>query len=317
MEPSRLLPMLATAGRPDEVAGGGWAYEFKWDGVRVLAATDGQRLQLRSRQGNDVTGGYPELAALVEQLPAPAVVDGEVVAFDEGGVPSFSALQPRMHLRDRHRVALAASNTPVTLLLFDVLLLDGAWLLDRPYEQRRERLEQAQLTGPSWATPPRTQDLHTTLSAASERGLEGVVAKRVGSVYRPGVRSPDWRKLRLVVEQEFVVGGYRRGQGNRAGTFGALLVGTYDDEGRLHYGGGVGTGFSDREAARLAAELTARERPEPPFVDPPRDKDAVWVDPEMVVQVRFREWTPDGRLRQPAYRGQRTDVDPRAIRRDG
>ena len=316
MEPTRLLPMLATPGVPADVAGPGWAHEFKWDGVRALVVSDGTRLQLRSRQGNDVTAAYPEVQPLAAAVGPGVLLDGEIIAHDDAGRPSFAAQQPRMHVRDPGRVRLLATAVPVTLVLFDLLLADGAWLLDTAYEDRRERLEARDLNGPVWATPPRTDDLATALTVASERGLEGVVSKRLGSHYHPGRRSRDWRKLRLLCEQEFVVGGYRRGQGRRAGDFGALLVGTYDEDGDLRYAGGVGTGYTDRELRRLADLLAPRVRETAPFSDPPRDPDAVWVEPDLVVQVRFTEWTPDGRLRQPVYRGQRTDKDPRSIRRD-
>jgi bifunctional non-homologous end joining protein LigD len=316
MEPTRLLPMLATPGVPADVVGPGWAHEFKWDGARALVVSDGVRLQLRSRQGNDITAAYPELQGLAAAVGPGVLLDGEIIAHDADGRPSFAALQPRMHVRDTGRAQLLAASVPVTLVLFDLLLADGAWLLDTAYEDRRERLEASGLHGPAWATPPRTDDLATALTVASERGLEGVVSKRLGSHYHPGRRSRDWRKLRLLCEQEFVVGGYRRGRGRRAGEFGALLVGTYDDNGDLRYAGGVGTGYTDRELRRLADLLAPRHRATAPFVDPPRDSDAVWVEPDLVVQVRFTEWTPDGRLRQPVYRGQRTDKDPRSIRRD-
>jgi bifunctional non-homologous end joining protein LigD len=205
---------------------------------------------------------------------------------------------------------------PVTLLLFDALMIDGNWLLDRAYEARRAALEGIVPAGDAWAVPTYSDDLAAALRTAADRGLEGVVAKRRSSRYRAGERSPDWRKLRLVLEQEFVVGGYRRGRGGRRETFGALLVGTHDPQGRLHYAGGVGSGFTEAEAARLTGELASREVGAPPFVDPPGESDVVWVRPELVVQVRFREWTPDGRLRQPTYRGQRLDKDPADVIRE-
>lgn len=311
--------MLATTGPASGVAGDDWVHEFKWDGVRALVASDGQRVQLRSRQGNDVTAGYPELAALADVLPAGTVVDGEVVAFDPDGVPSFPLLQRRMHVRDPGRVALLAREVPVRFLAFDLLVDRGEPVVDEPWTRRRERLEALGLTGPSWATPPVADDLDLALRTAAARGLEGVVSKRRSSRYRPGERSPDWRKRRLVREQELVVGGFRHGHGHRSGGFGALLVGTWDgtDPHRpLGYAGGVGSGFTDREAARVQARLEALVTDRCPFLDPPRDRDVTWVRPELVVQVRYREWTPEGRLRQPSYRGERTDRDPRTVRRE-
>lgn len=312
--------MLATPGTPDDVAGPLWAHEFKWDGVRALVASDGERVQVRSRAGNDVTGGYPELGGLAQVLPGGTVVDGEVVAFDAEGAPSFPLLQRRMHVRDPGRVAVVRQEVPVVFMAFDVLAVGGTWMIDEPWTARRGRLADLELTGPAWATPPTTDDVDGALLAARERGLEGVVSKRRDSRYRPGERSPDWRKLHLVNEQELVVGGMRHGQGHRRGTFGALLVGTWDrslDPDRpLHYAGRVGSGFSDREARRLADQLAALATDHPPFVDPPEDPDVTWVRPELVVQVRYREWTPGGRLRQPTYRGQRIDRDPSSVHRE-
>lgn len=312
--------MLATPGTPGDVAGPSWAHEFKWDGVRALVASDGERIQVRSRAGNDVTGGYPELAALAQVLPAGTVVDGEVVALDADGAPSFPLLQRRMHLRDPGRVAVVRQQVPVVYMAFDVLAVGGTWTIDEPWSRRRARLAELDLSGPAWATPPASDDVDGALQAARERGLEGVVSKRRDSHYRPGERSAEWRKLHLRNEQEVVVGGMRHGQGHRRSTFGALLVGTWDpslDPARpLRYAGGVGSGFSDREAWRLAEQLASLATDRTPFVDPPGDPHVTWVRPELVVQVRYREWTPAGRLRQPTYRGQRVDRDPSTVHQE-
>ena len=321
MSSTRLLPMLATSGAPAEVTGDAWVHEFKWDGVRALVVSDGQRVQVRSRAGNDVTAGYPELAALAPAVPAGTVLDGELVVLDDDGVPSFPLLQRRMHLRDPVRVPVVARQVPVVFMAFDVLVHGGTSVMDQVWTQRRSRLEGLGLAGPAWGTPPTVDDIGAALQAAADRGLEGVVSKRRTSTYRPGDRSPDWRKLRLVREQEVVVGGVRRGQGHRQGTFGSLLVGTWDpdapDPSRpLRYAGSVGSGFSDREADRLSAVLADLATEDPPFVDPPAGTDLAWVRPRVVVQVRFREWTPEGRLRQPSYRGQRVDRDPTTVQRE-
>jgi bifunctional non-homologous end joining protein LigD len=199
------------------------------------------------------------------------------------------------------------------LLLFDLLMLDGDWLLDEPYTLRRDRLEDLAIGGSSVATPPRTKDLAACLQAASDRSLEGVVSKRDTSTYRPGTRTKDWRKLRLVTEQEFVVVGYRPGRGNSSERIGALLVGFNDHEG-LHLAGAVGSGLTARETDQLAVTLSPIDAA--PVVDTKGERDVVWVQPTTVVQVRFREWTPDGRLRQPTYRGRRSDVDPAMVRRE-
>ena len=306
--------MLATPGRPEEVVRG-FAYEFKWDGVRALAITDGTSLVLRSRRGNDITAGYPELAELGRAIGRPAIVDGEIVAFDADHRPSFSRLQRRMNLRDPARVALVSRQIPVAFLAFDVLVLDEP-VIDRPYEDRRRVLEELGLAGPRWQTPPSTtDDLTQVLAIARDLGLEGVVAKRLGSRYQPGKRSPDWRKIRLMNRQEFVVGGYRTGQGSRAGGFGSLLLGYHDDTG-LRFAGSVGSGFTDREHARVQARLDERERPASPFVDEVPHRDVVWCEPDLVVEVQFAEWTPDAILRAPSYKGQRHDKDPREVVRE-
>lgn len=308
--------MLATPGTPGDVAGPAWVHEFKWDGVRALVASDGERVQVRSRAGNDVTAGYPELAGLASVLPAGTVVDGEIVALDAEGVPSFPRLQRRMHVRDPIRVAAAQRDVPVRYLVFDLLVQAGEWMVDHPWEDRRERLVALHLDGEAWATPPSVDDLGTAVTTARDRNLEGVVSKRRSSRYRLGERSPDWRKLRLVREQDVVVGGWRHGTGHRGTTFGSLLVGTYDEAGELRFGGAVGSGFTDRETDRLTALLRERVVATPPFADPPDGGDVTWVRPDLVVRVRYREWTPDGRLRQPTYRGQRGEVDPRTVQRE-
>jgi len=304
--------MLASAGTPGEVGGPEWSHEFKWDGVRALVATDGRSVTVRSRLGNDVTSAYPEVQDVAGLVGRPALLDGEIVAFDDDA-PSFSLLQSRMHLRDPGRITMVAARIPVRLFLFDLLMLDGDWLLDEPYTLRRERLEDLAAGGASVVTPPRTKDLPACLQAAADRGLEGVVSKRDTSMYRPGTRTRDWRKLRLVTEQEFVVVGYRPGRGNRTERIGALLVGFNDDDG-LHLAGAVGSGLTSREIDHLADTLAPVAAA--PVVDTMGERDVVWVEPTAVVQVRFREWTPDGRLRQPTYRGRRSDVDPARVRRE-
>jgi bifunctional non-homologous end joining protein LigD len=306
--------MLAVPGQPGEVRRG-FAYEFKWDGVRALAATDSRSLVLTSRNGNDITPGYPELAGLAAAIGRRAVVDGEIVAFDDRQRPSFARLQRRMHLRDPARVALVARQVPVAFLAFDVLV-DGTPVVDRPYEERRDLLGDLRLAGPHWQTPPNsTGELGTVLAVARDLGLEGVVAKRAGSSYQPGRRSPDWRKIRLMTRQEFVVGGYRRGKAGRAGTIGSLLVG-YHDEAGLRYAGSVGSGFTDPELARLQGLLDGHARDTSPFVDAVPHRDVVWSAPDLVVEVQFAEWTADGILRAPSYKGQRVDKDPDDVVRE-
>ncbi|MET7804599.1 non-homologous end-joining DNA ligase [Micromonospora chersina] len=313
--PTLVPPMLAGAGAlPTEP---GWAYEFKWDGVRAVAYVDGG-LRLLSRNDRDVTRAYPELGELADLLAGRrAVLDGEIVALDGGGRPSFSALQRRMHVR-APAAALVAS-TPVRYYLFDLLHLDGRDITALPYTERRAALEELGLSGGSVETPPywtgeAGRDLAT---AAAELGLEGVVAKRLGSAYEPGRRGSAWIKVPLNETVEVIVGGWKPGAGRRAGAIGSLLLGMYDEHDRLQYIGHVGTGFTQTVLRDLGARLEPLARPDPPFADPvPRDqaRHAVWVDPVLVGDVTFRSWTPDRRLRHPSWKGLRSDRDPAEIR---
>jgi bifunctional non-homologous end joining protein LigD len=305
--------MLATAGQlPPPEEDDRWGYEFKWDGVRAVAAVHGGVLALTSRKGTDITVRYPELGRLPEALAGhDAVVDGEIVAMDAAGRPDFGALQNRMH-RTGPEVPRMAAEKPVTYLVFDLLSWDGENLLGVPYAQRRDRLDALGIAGHRWvATPWFPGGGAQVLAASEENGLEGVVAKRLNSVYRPGLRGPDWRKIKNFRSQAVVVGGWRPGQGRRAGGIGSLLFGVPDDEGRLVYAGHVGTGFTDQDLADLKRMFTARKTS--PFHGVlPRDvtRDAHWVEPDLVGEVAYSVWTADGRLRHPAWRGVRDDLEP-------
>jgi bifunctional non-homologous end joining protein LigD len=307
------LPMLATAGElppPEEDAL--WGYEFKWDGVRAVAAVRGGALGLTSRKGTDITVRYPEVGRLPDGLVGhDAVLDGEIVAMDENGRPDFGVLQNRMH-RTGPEVGRMAAAMPVTYLVFDLLSWDGEDLLARPYAERRERLDALGLAGHRWVATPWFRGGGAGVRAASEEnGLEGVVAKRLTSPYRPGLRSPDWRKVKNVRTQSVVVGGWRPGQGRRAGGVGSLLFGVPDDEGNLIYAGHVGTGFSDQDLKDLKRMFTARSTS--PFHGTlPREvtRDAHWVEPDLVGEVAYAVWTADGRLRHPSWKGIRDDLEP-------
>jgi bifunctional non-homologous end joining protein LigD len=305
------LPMLATAAAlPDDDAA--WGYEFKWDGVRAMAAVRGGRLTLFSRKGTDITVRYPEVGHLPDALAGhDGIVDGEIVAMDDRGRPDFGALQSRMH-RTGPEVPRMAAAMPVTYLVFDLLTWDGERLLELPYAERRARLDALGIAGHRWVSTPWFRGGGADVLAASEEnGLEGIVAKRLESPYRPGLRSPDWRKIKTFRTQAVVVGGWRPGQGRRAGTIGSLLVGVPDGEGRLVYVGHVGTGFSDQDLRDLQRMLTARSTP--PFEGTlPREitRDAHWVEPDLVGEVAYAVWTADNRLRHPAWRGIRDDLEP-------
>ncbi|QXG76429.1 non-homologous end-joining DNA ligase [Modestobacter sp. L9-4] len=307
-----LAPMLAAIGELPGADDPRWGYEFKWDGVRALAHVRSGRVRLRARSGNDVTATYPELHALPAALAGrDAVLDGEVVALDDRGRPDFGLLQGRMH-RTGPEVARMAAAAPVSYLVFDLLALDGESLLGLTYTQRRERLDALGLASDRWTTTPWFVGNGDQVQAASvENGLEGVVAKRLDSTYRPGGRGPDWRKVKNLRTQSVVVGGWRPGAGRRAGGIGSLLLGVHDDDGRLVFAGHVGTGFTARALADLAPLLTARAAS--PFADAlPREvtRDAHWVEPTLVGEVAFGEWTREGRLRHPSWRGLRDDLDP-------
>jgi bifunctional non-homologous end joining protein LigD len=313
----KYAPMLAVLGElPAE--GEGWGFEMKWDGVRAIAYLD-RDLHLLSRNDKDITVAYPELGGLAEAVDRPMVLDGEIVAFDEHDRPSFAALQPRMHQRRPERIQALAASTPVTYMIFDVLHLDDDPLISRPYTRRREILEDLWLAGPRWQTPPAHPGPGAEAFAVSVRlGLEGIICKRKDSPYRPGRRHRSWTKVKSLKSQEGVIVGWKGGEGRRAGTIGSLLLGMYDDTGRLVYIGNVGTGFTDATLADLAWRLAPLEQDEPPVHDVPREHaaGAHWVAPRLVGEVTFTEWTGDRRLRHPAWRGLRPDKEPRDVVRE-
>jgi bifunctional non-homologous end joining protein LigD len=318
-----VAPMLATAGPLAEGGPDDWAYEFKWDGIRaVLRVVDG-RPTVTSRNGHDLTAAVPELRALAEAFGSrPVVLDGELVVLDDDGVPSFARVQRRM--KATRTTGAARTRDPVSYVVFDLLHLDGHDLLGDPYDDRRRLLESALPAGPSWgATPSFTGTVGPeVLAAAVEMGMEGVVAKRRSSVYRPGRRSPDWVKTKRECTQEVVVGGWTAGEGERRGSFGALVLGIPHGGGGprpLTFVGKVGTGFDTAARTALLRELHPLERATPPFDPAPPTsvaRQATWVRPTLVGEVRFREWTGDDRLRHPVWRGRRNDKDPGEVRRE-
>lgn len=306
--------MLATAGPLP--TGPGWAYEFKWDGVRTLVDVGPSGLVLVSRLGNEVTAAYPELAGLAG-IAEDVLLDGEVVSFVDGR-PSFSALQGRMHVRAAAHARRLAAAAPVTYLVFDVLRLYGVDLTGRPFAERRATLERLAPGGPHWTVSPIFDDGPATAQAAAENGLEGVVAKKLTSTYRPGCRTAEWVKVRYGRRQEFVVGGWEHGEGGRAGGIGSLLLGVYERD-RFVYSGQVGTGFTAGALRSMQKRLTPLVRGSSPFEAMPPDvrgRPITWVRPEVVVEVEFAEWTPDGRLRFASFQGVRTDKRPAEVVRE-
>jgi len=320
-----LKPMLATtatagvaraaAKRWDDVA---WA-EVKWDGIRAIGVWDGRRLHLRARSGNDITHKYPELTRVdVGFGSEPAVVDGEIVALDAKGRPSFPRLQARMNLSKPREIEHEAPRTPVKYHLFDVLSAGATDAASLPLAARRGILESLAAEAiDAIVLPPVFDDVDAALGASRRFGLEGVVVKNPGSTYRRGLRSEDWLKIKLTRTQEVVIGAIRPGKGGRTGSIGSLLLGIPGPDG-LRYAGRVGTGFSDSTLARLDAVLTPLRSDENPFVGIPAAdaSDALWVRPELVGEVEFAEFTPDGILRHSRWRGLRPDKSPADVRRE-
>jgi bifunctional non-homologous end joining protein LigD len=303
-------PMLATLAK-DVPVGKDWLFEVKWDGYRAIADVRGGEATLTSRRGNDLTQRFPTVAKAIERaLKTPdCVLDGEVCALDDDGRATFSAMQQ------------GKSGTRYIFAAFDLLEVEGESLVERPLEERRERLldlldrrQRVVQFSDSF------EDGHALYKAAQEQNFEGIIAKRRGSRYFPGRRSHDWLKVKTHGRQEFVIAGYTLGQGRRAGTFGSLILGYWRAD-QLVYAGNVGTGFSDDEIGRLLAKLKPLERKASPFGEVPKmpkvRRDAIrWVEPKVVAEVEFVEWTHDGRLRAPSYQGLREDKEAADVRRE-
>lgn len=305
--PWPLPPMLAKLGAmPRDAAA--HAYEFKWDGYRTVLVVEQGRARVQSRSLRDVTREYPELQGIAQALgQRQALLDGEIVVLGEEGLPSFQALQ--------NRAGFAGPREPavVSYLAFDVLWLDGRSLVDLPYAERRKALEGLDLGEGAWV-PPAQRDGETVLHASRELGLEGVVAKRLDSPYEPGKRSGAWVKVKNILRQEFVIGGWTPGEGSRKG-LGALLLGYH--EGRaLRYAGKVGTGFTDATLKTLAQLLAPLRRDACPFEGGELPEHAVFVEPRLVCEVAFAQWTHEGILRQASFKGLRSDKDAKDVVRE-
>jgi bifunctional non-homologous end joining protein LigD len=326
--------------------GAGWVYELKWDGmravVRVGVGDDGDDgpgdggtappVRVWSANGIEATVTYPELAALAGSFSGLEVVlDGEIVALDDGGIPSFERLQQRMHISSPVEAAERAGEVPVALVLFDLLEVGGRSTVDLPWRDRRNLLESlCDELPPGVRLAGTFTDGPALFEAASRQGMEGVIAKRIDSPYRPGKRTTDWVKVKVQRRQEVVIGGWALGKGERAGTLGALLVGYHEPDPagpagpaggatRLHYAGRVGTGFTSAMLDQMRERLRSLATPVCPFDPaPPRDRsrDASWVRPELVAEVGFGNWTGEGIMRHPVYLGLRADKDPRDVVRE-
>jgi bifunctional non-homologous end joining protein LigD len=303
--PEQVLPMLARSGqlpRDDER----WGYEIKWDGVRAIAFSEPGRLRFQARSGTDITSRYPELSRLNRALSShAAILDGEVVAFGEDGRPSFEALQRRMHVTAESSVRRLAKALPVTYMIFDLLWLDGHSVMPRTYAERRELLAGLELDGERWQAPAHVVGNGAqVLGVSAEQGLEGVIAKRLDCPYEPGRRSNGWVKIKNVQREELLICGWLPGEGKRRERIGALIVGVRDPDGRLRYAGRVGTGFTEAELDRLRTLLAPLEVKQSPFeAGPAPPKGAIFVEPRYHASVDFLEWTKEGVLRAPSYKG--------------
>lgn len=277
-----------------------WVFEIKWDGVRALLYFDGEVTRLISRSGRDITERYPELAAFDAGMPV--VLDGEIVALDGDGRPSFERLQQRMNLSSPSAIADAMHRVPVNYAAFDVLYADGD-ITRRQFDDRRAVLDGLGLSSPFVVSEIVEGDPTALWEFVNSRELEGIVAKRRDSPYRTGSRSPDWRKIPVSRRVRAVVGGFTEGDGGRSGSFGALLLGLWTESG-LRWIGSVGSGFDDWSLGAIREALDQMRMDQSPFL--PGDdlpKRAVWVYPQLVALVQFREWTQVGRLRAPVFKG--------------
>ena len=307
----RLVPMLATSAE-EPFDSPAFSYEPKWDGVRTLAFVDGGVVRLQTRNLLDCTSQYPEAHGIAEALTGAyqAIVDGEIVALDEKGVPSFQRLQPRMHVQDESVVKRLRRSTPVRYHVFDLLWADGRDLSREPLRERQRLLEAAVTPmGAIARSEPFVGTGNALFAAVREQGLEGIVAKRLDSPYTYG-RSASWIKIKSQRTLDCVIGGWTEGEGGRQNTLGALLIGVYRD-GQLTPVGHVGSGFDERTLRDLLAKLRERESPTPPFSTTPRvNRPARWCLPELVCEVQYTELTNDRTLRHPTFRGLRPDIDP-------
>jgi bifunctional non-homologous end joining protein LigD len=316
--PRVIQPMMAQITR-DLPIGEGWAYEFKWDGYRIIAHLDRGRMRLQTRREQDYTERVPELGPLARVLrDRRLILDGELVALVDGGQLSFQALQARIAPQFGRQPANAeAPPSALAYLIFDLLYLDGRLLLPLPYVERRELLEGLELAGPSWWVPPYQVGVgEEILDPGHGLAGEGVVAKRLDSPYRPGARTREWLKVKVTVRQEFVVGGWQPSDVN-PDRVGSLLLGYYDGEPRrLHYAGKVGTGFTQRDRDQLRELLRPLEIPRSPFDVGETPPGARFARPELVAEVAFREWTLGDEIRHASFQGLRSDKAPTDVVRE-
>jgi len=313
--PRLVKPMLASLRHEFPADEEDYGWELKWDGLRAVAYVSGGAVRLVSRNEKEMAGSYPELAVLAGRVGAPVILDGEIVALHDER-PDFGLLQSRMHVLRPDDTLVA--DVPVHYNLFDVLYQGQDVLTGRPYTERRARLEDLGLDSGPFRTPPWHRGGGDKVLAESiTKGLEGVVGKPLSSAYHPGQRR-DWIKIKNVKQQEVIICGWAPGEGRRADLIGSLLLGVYDGD-RLRYVGHVGTGFTDAMLADLAEQLRPLGRETSPFgtkIPSQAARDAHWTEPSLVGEVSFAEWTSDGILRQPSWRGLRIDKEPAEVHRE-
>jgi bifunctional non-homologous end joining protein LigD len=313
--PRLVKPMLASLRHEFPADEEDYGWELKWDGLRAVAYVSGGAVRLVSRNEKEMAGSYPELAVLAGRVGAPVILDGEIVALHDER-PDFGLLQSRMHVLRPDDTLVA--DVPVHYNVFDVLYQGQDVLTGRPYTERRARLEDLGLDSGPFRTPPWHRGGGDKVLAESiTKGLEGVVGKPLSSAYHPGQRR-DWIKIKNVKQQEVIICGWAPGEGRRANLIGSLLLGVYDGD-RLRYVGHVGTGFTDAMLADLAEQLRPLGRETSPFgtkIPSQAARDAHWTEPSLVGEVSFAEWTSDGILRQPSWRGLRIDKEPAEVHRE-
>src|SRR5688500_5543195 len=314
-------PMLAVLAPVIPADQQNYAFEFKWDGMRALAFWDGRNLRLRTRNGLDTTTQYPELTALGEALGnRPCVLDGEICVLDETDRPSFPLLQKRMKVTNRLIAERLSRELPVHFFVFDLLYLGRKWITDQPWTKRRAMLGELTVKGPHWEISRAViGEGKAVLKTAEQFMLEGIVAKRLDSRYFLGQRNPAWLKIKLVQRQEFVVGGWTpEKDSSTRGGLGALQIGYYDcnKPQRLHYAGGVGSGFTAETHRQMLKLLEARRTGKNPFVEKLPKRNVTFVKPDLVVEVEYRRWPAGGMVQQTAFKGVRTDKPAREVVRE-
>jgi len=283
-----------------------YGFEIKWDGMRVILYCQNDHIQILSRNQKDVTLQYPELKGIAT-AKRQFILDGEIVYFDYNGKPSFSGLQHRMGLSETKSIESRMKEYPVNYIIFDILSLQEESTLNLPYIVRRETLKKLNLEGPAWQTPDyKLGSGSEMMSAIRQMGLEGIIAKRLTSIYSPDKRNGDWLKIKNKQRQELVIGGWISGKGGRHDQIGALLLGYYDKH-QLKYAGKVGTGFTLATLEHLKSLMAPIAIKQNPFDSSVPHREAMFVQPVFVCEIEFTEWTSHSTLRHPSFKGLRMD----------